>query len=185
VNSARTDLCGGRPAMGVPTANLRAGFLHVLSGVFPSPKLDLITSPGADEVRPFRHYETRIEARLFLSGVATLCNSATNSLAIAFGVRFLRVTTSVGGAFMDSLTGNILIRSRPAPKWSVEPGRNVRNRPISTKRVRTVVESEITCGVGVLRPAERNPSSISLLATLSGSGIAQGSSKRSLRSILP
>ena len=100
-------------------------------------------------------------------------------LAIAFGVRFFRVMISVGGAFIDKLTGNTLTRSRPAPKYSVEPGRKVRNRPISTSLVRTAVESETTCGVGGTMPAERKPSAINALATLSNSGNAQGSSKRS------
>jgi hypothetical protein len=64
------------------------------------------------------------------------------SLAIAFGVRFFRVMSSLGGAFIDNVTGNILTRSHLAPKCSVEPGRKVRNRPVSTKRVRAAMESE-------------------------------------------
>ena len=106
------------------------------------------------------------------------------SLAIAFGVRFFRVMISVGGAFMDNLTGNVFTRSQLAPKCNVEPGRKVRNCPISTKRVRTAVELDTTCGVGGVMPAARNPSAINALATLSNSGMAQGSPRRSLRSTL-
>src|SRR5580704_14292753 len=71
----------------------------------------------------------------FFSGFAKVCNSSMKSLAIAFGVRFFRVKISVGGAFMDNRNGQIWTRSYLAPKCSVEPGRKVRNRPISTRRV--------------------------------------------------
>jgi hypothetical protein len=59
-----------------------------------------------------------------------------NRLAIGLGVRFFNEMATIGGAFIRSRTGSILICIRPAPNRKVEFGKMATNRPLSTSRLR-------------------------------------------------
>jgi hypothetical protein len=132
-----------------------------------------------------RYWVYRICApRNSLNGFEKLRNSSMNTLAIGFGVRFRSVTTWTGRASVGRTTGNTFIRNRCAPKCSVEPGRMVRKRPVSTSRVRIAMEFDTTCGVGKPTPAARKLSSMIGQIRLSASGKTQGSSTSAASSMM-
>src|SRR6185437_14298806 len=111
-----------------------------------------------------------------------------NSRAIGLGVRFLRKIASIGGAGMRNGIGRIFTRIRPRPNCKVEFGRIAMNPPLSTRRTRSVIELDTTCGAGGVKPAAPNTSAISAMAMLSDCGSSHGSrpsSKVYLRAFCP